>query len=148
MTVLPRDCVVDASVGIKLVLAEVGSVEARALFAPLSDDDPPRLAVPDLFFIECANILWKNTRRGTLSVADGQTGLASLIALALATTPTAHLAPRALEIAAAHDVSAYDAAYLALAERLDLPLVTADTRLARSVAASSFRVVLLPTAAE
>ena len=37
---------------------------------------------------------------------------------------------------------------LALAERLDLPLVTADTRLARSVAASSFRVVLLPTAAE
>lgn len=55
----PFDGVVDASVGIKLFLVEPLSDEAHALFAHLTDDPPARLYVPELFFIECANILLK-----------------------------------------------------------------------------------------
>ena len=53
------DCVVDASVGIKLFLDEPLSERADALFDHLADEAPARFFVPDLFFIECANILWK-----------------------------------------------------------------------------------------
>ncbi|HKZ84931.1 MAG TPA: type II toxin-antitoxin system VapC family toxin, partial [Anaerolineae bacterium] len=58
----PLECVVDASVGIKLFIAEPLSNLADALFAHLAADPPGRLMVPDLFFIECANILWKHVR--------------------------------------------------------------------------------------
>jgi hypothetical protein len=44
------DCVVDASVGIKLFLVEAGSEEAHRLFAELAADPPARFYVPDLFF--------------------------------------------------------------------------------------------------
>ena len=43
-------------------------------------------------------------------------------------TPQAHLLRRAFELRA--NVSAYDACYVALAERLDCELITADGRLA------------------
>ena len=56
------DCVVDASAGIKLFLDEPLSERADTLFDHLSDDPPARFHVPDLFFVECANILWKYAR--------------------------------------------------------------------------------------
>jgi predicted nucleic acid-binding protein len=145
MTGSLRDCVVDASVGIKLVLQEEGSAAARAVFAPLGSSRPPVIAVPDLFFIECANILWKNIRRGTLTRDEGQEGLHFLTALALSTTPTTHIVSRALEIAASYAISAYDAAYLSLSEQLGIPLVTADARLVRSVTGGGFNIVILDT---
>ena len=46
------DCVVDASVGIKLFLVEDLSEQADALFDHLADQPPARFYVPDLFFIE------------------------------------------------------------------------------------------------
>ena len=46
------DCVVDASVGVKLFLAEEGSDAADALFAQLTESPPARFYVPDLFYSE------------------------------------------------------------------------------------------------
>ncbi len=59
----PLNCVVDASVGIKLFVKEELSEQTHALFAHLTAIPPAQLHVPDLFFIECTNILWKYTRR-------------------------------------------------------------------------------------
>ena len=53
MITSPVACVVDASVGIKLVITEVLSNEAHALFAHLARDPAARFFVPDLFDIEC-----------------------------------------------------------------------------------------------
>lgn len=49
------------------------------------------------------------------------------------------LALRALDLAH-HNVTAYDAAYLALAEALGVPLITRDRRLARAAASLSVEV--------
>jgi predicted nucleic acid-binding protein len=57
------DCVLDASIGIKLFLAEPLSARVDALFDHLTDALPARFYVPDLFYIECANVLWKSVRR-------------------------------------------------------------------------------------
>jgi predicted nucleic acid-binding protein len=136
----PLDCVVDASVGIKLFVAESLSDAAHALFAGLASDPPARLYVPDLFYIACTNILWEYVMRLGLSQPDAHLFVAQLGQLALLSFPTETLLSDALDIALAHDITAYDAAYVALAQQLALPLVTADARLARAMAPTTHDV--------
>ena len=99
--------------------------------------------VPDLFYIECANILWKYVQRAGLPPETATAFMADLGTLALSRTPTAELAEDALALALAHHITAYDAAYVALAARLGLPLVTADARLAAAMPGSVCEVRLL-----
>ena len=136
----PLPCVVDASVGIKLFVVEPLSPEAHALFGQLAADPPSRLYVPDLFYIECANVLWKYTQRLGLAAEDARDYIAQLGLLALRTVSTAELLADTLDIALAHRITAYDAAYVALAGQLGLPLITADERLVRALSGSSFSV--------
>jgi predicted nucleic acid-binding protein len=124
-------CVVDASVGIKLFLVEPLSDRADALFAHLADDPPSQFYVPDLFFIECTNILWKYVRRFGYPADAARQDVADLTRLPLRVVPTATLAEAALELSVQHGSTAYDSAYIVLAQRLSLPLVTADEALAR-----------------
>jgi len=63
MKTSPLNCVVDASVGIKLFVEEELSDKTHALFSHLTRSPKTQFYVPDLFFIECTNILWKYTRR-------------------------------------------------------------------------------------
>ena len=134
------DCVIDASVGIKLFLIEPLSDRADALFAHLTDDPPARFYVPDLFFIECANILWKYVRRFGYPAEDAYQNIVDLTRLPLRAVSTGELAAEALEAAVVHGITAYDAAYVALAQRLSLPLVTADEVLVRRLANTPFDV--------
>jgi len=125
------DCVVDASVGIKLFLIEPLSERADALFAHLAHDPPGRFYVPDLFFIECANTLWKYVQRFGYPADAARQDVADLIRLPLQVVSTAALAEAALELSVQYASTAYDSAYVALAGRLSLPLVTADETLVR-----------------
>jgi predicted nucleic acid-binding protein len=134
------DCVVDASVAIKLFLVEPLAERADALFEHLTDADPPRFHAPDLLFIECTNILWKYVRFfGYPSVAAHQ-DLADLTSLPIRIASTAELAADALAVAIAQGITAYDAVYVALAQRESLPLVTADQALVKRLAKSEFDV--------
>lgn len=126
-------CVVDASVGIKLFVEEEFSDKVHALFAHLADETPAELHVPDLFYIECANILLKYTRRFKRPLEDSQADLADLSELALKSTSTADLMEDALTLAYDRKLTAYDACYAVLAQKLELPLITADEPLARGI---------------
>ena len=125
------DCVVDASVGIKLFLAEPLADRADALFVHLTDDPPTRLYVPDLFFIECANILCKYVQRFGYTAEAAVRDVRDLASLPLRTVSMRVLAEDALAVAVQYGSTAYDSAYVALAQRLSLPLVTADEALVR-----------------
>jgi len=131
MTVTVRDCVVDASVGIKLCIAEAFSDKVDTLFTRAALDPPARLLVPDLFYVECANILWKHVRRSGHPADKARRDMQKLRALHLHSVATVDLADDALDLALAHGLSAYDACYVALARREGVPLVTADERLVR-----------------
>ena len=76
---MSADCVVDASVGIKLFLVEPLADRADTLFASLTESPPARLYVPDLFFIECANILWKYVHRFGHSPENARQDIADLV---------------------------------------------------------------------
>ena len=107
--------VVDASVAIKLVKAEPDSVQAQALFEHLVRDPNARFWVPDLFHPECANVLRTLAKRGLVSNADAAAKLAAIQARRLQTLASEALVNDALRLALTHDLSVYDAIYVATA---------------------------------
>ncbi len=132
--------VVDASVAVQVVSPEPLTVQATALFALLIGGQAT-FHVPELFYIECANIFWKKKQRGVCSESQAVQALSDLLALPLISTAHAVLTVDALKLALALDITAYDACYLALAERLAMPLITADQKLERKVAGSGRAIV-------
>jgi predicted nucleic acid-binding protein len=138
----PLVCVVDASVAIKLYLAEALAAEAHVLFGYLADPTTV-FHVPDLFYVECANILWKQVQRGSATAAQVASHYAALTALPIQRTPTYDLGADALAIAATHGITAYDASYVALAHRQAVPLITADDKLVNKLAGTAFSVTWL-----
>jgi predicted nucleic acid-binding protein len=141
MILTPIACVVDDSVGIKLVITEPLSSEAHALFAHLARDPAARFFTPDLFDIECANILWKHIQRSGYPPVDAQLNIATLTALALQRISITTLAADALGLAVTHKITAYDACYVAAVQRLAVPLITADTKLVNKMAGTSCQVL-------
>lgn len=102
------------------------------------------IAVPALLYYEVANILLFGRSRPP--VDEAADALSDLFSLPLVVTvPAPDHAERALRLASTHELSFYDATYLALAESLDCPLLTADQRLARR-ARSTGRVRILAAA--
>ncbi len=128
MTV-PDTAVVDASVGVKLFLDEDGSREAETLFASLGAATRRELVVPDLFFVECANVFRSRVHRRLMKPAAARDAFGILRALPLKSVASGDLAAAALDVALDAGISVYDAVYAALARTLAAPLVTADGRL-------------------
>ncbi len=129
-------CIVDASVGVKWVIEEENTSHAERLF-----EEYELLAIPDCFFSEVANVLWKRTRRSNpserITEAVARDGLAEILALGLRVTPSAELVSDALEIALEIGHPTYDCDYLALALREGAALVTADSKFYLTLAAHS-----------
>ena len=114
--------VIDASVAVKWLAPEPDSPLAEALL----DDE---LIVPDLLFAEVGNVLWKKQLRGEMDAAVTQLGVRWLLHVPVHVHDSASLLADALALALQLQHPAYDCFYLALAHRVDVPLVTADRRL-------------------
>lgn len=134
----PLRYVVDASVGIKLFMEEEFSEQAHALFSHLAADPPAELYIPDLFYIECTNILLKYTRRFGRSLEDSQADVADIKLLSLKPTSSAELMEDALILAIEMNLTAYDACYAVLAQKLEIPLITADEQLSQAIESTIF----------
>lgn len=118
--------VVDASAMIEVLLVTpaVLGLEER-LFTAKST-----LHVPHLLDLEVAQVLRRYVARQEIEALRASQALADLTDLPLTRYPHEPFLPRIWELQ--QNVTAYDAAYLALAEELRVPLLTCDGRLARS----------------
>ena len=114
--------VIDASVAIKWVVGEAGSEEAVRLI------EGPTLSAPDLLMSECANILWKKTRRGELLRDEAILAIELLVRANIELVPTRGLAAAATTLSLDLDHSAYDCLYMALTLQRGDVFVTADSR--------------------
>jgi predicted nucleic acid-binding protein len=88
------------------------------------------LIAPDLVDVQTMSVLRRRWLAGDLTARRFSTAVDNLEDLDLTRFPTLPLMRRAYELRA--NVTPYDAAYVALAEQLGCPLVTADGRLARA----------------
>jgi predicted nucleic acid-binding protein len=134
-------CVVDASVAIKKFIIEPLTPKVDQLFDHLNDPNS-RLYIPDLFYIECTNIVWKYIRAGLYDSAEAQANLADLKFLRFTSTPTVDLMMEAIAISVAHGISAYDACYVALSRQNNVPLLTQDQRLVKTLRDTDFNIRL------
>ena len=116
-------------------------VDASVIVAALIDGGPDgewaahvlreqTLAAPHLMPIEAANVLRRATLAADLSSDTASLAHADLLELRIELFPYGPLAERCWQLR--ENITTYDAAYVALAEQLDAPLATLDTRLARS----------------
>ncbi len=118
--------VVDASVLANALADDQADGDvARARLAGVDD-----LVAPDLVDIETTAVLRKRWLAGNLTAHRFSTAITDLDDLQLTRFPALPLLRRAYELRA--NLTAYDAAYVALAEALDCALLTGDARLARA----------------
>ena len=116
--------VVDASAVLEVLLQTPAGLQiSRRIFAP-----GETLYAPHLLDVEIAQVLRRYARSGVISADRGAVALTDLADLPLNRYPHYVLLPRIWQLR--HNLTAYDAAYLALAEALDAPLLTRDRALA------------------
>jgi predicted nucleic acid-binding protein len=111
--------------------------DASATISALLNDGPARrlladeqLHAPHLLDPEVASGMRRRVLARDITADQGWAALDVLRRLAVTRYPAAALLDRIWELR--DDVSAHDATYVALAEALECPLVTADARLGRA----------------
>jgi predicted nucleic acid-binding protein len=128
--------VVDASALLEVLLnTPAGTLLARRLFA-----EDETLHAPHLLDVEVAQVLRRYALAGDLDPDRGLQALEDLADFPLTRYPHDLFLSRIWELR--RNMTAYDAAYVALAETLAAPLVTRDARLA-SAARRHARIELI-----
>ena len=112
-------------------------VDASAMIAALLDDGQARSVVrsrevhsPHLIDAELASALRRLCHMSVRTEAEAEAALSNWMSLSIRRHSMRGLLARVWQLRGA--VSPYDASYVALAEVLGLPLVTADARLSRA----------------
>jgi len=125
---------IDASLAIKVVVAEPDSDKPDALFAHFADQGA-RLVAPVFFAVETDSILrQKVVVRKELTPEQAESSFARLVALPIQLISVAAQRQRAWELSSKFKLATvYDATYLALAELMGCEFWTADHRLFAAV---------------
>jgi predicted nucleic acid-binding protein len=129
--------VLDASVAVKWAIpsaTEMLAAESLQLLERYATGEIDFI-VPDIFWAEVGNVLWKGVRQGRWSGDFAEEAALDIRDRNFATISCATLLPDALKIALYHDRSVYDCLYVALAIQRKTELITADERLANALAA-------------
>ncbi len=115
--------VIDASIAVEVLLrTELGLRVEAEIFTP-----GQTLHAPQLLDIEVAHVFRRAWRQG-LDAARAERALVNLGVWPIYRYPHDLFVPRIWELR--HNITAYDAAYVALAEALETTLLTCDARLA------------------
>jgi predicted nucleic acid-binding protein len=123
--------VLDSSMALAWLFEDENSDQATNVLQQVTETGA---TVPSLWRLEVANALQMAVRRGRIDTAFRDASLVDLAALAIVIdSETDHQAWRTtLHLADSCKLTLYDAAYLELAQRLNLPLATLDQALANA----------------
>ena len=118
--------VLDASAAIDWLLQTAAGQQIETRIYSRSES----LHAPHLLDLEVAQVLRRLAREATVSAQRADQALQDLLSLRLTRYPHFVFLPHIWRLR--HNLSAYDAAYVALTEKLGATLVTRDARLAAS----------------
>lgn len=127
----PAAFVLDCSVAVSWVISRQATPETDALWKTASRDG---ICVPSLWHVELANSLLVAERRKSVTEAEISHFFAVLDAIEIQTDDEIHLRAHrdVFALAREYKLTAYDATYLELAMRMELPLATRDADLRRA----------------
>ena len=133
--------VLDASATLLFVLDDEQDEKSSSLFSSVIVYGA---IVPSLWPVEVANSLAIAVRRGRISASTRDASLRRLAALKIEIDPCdlEGIWSATVALADLYQLTIYDAAYLELAQRRRLPLVTLDDALARACRASGVPLIL------
>jgi predicted nucleic acid-binding protein len=117
--------VVDASIAVAWFLPDEANSKTDTVLKRAHEEGAH---VPDLFWHEMRNVLMICSRRQRLSRDDVDRSMLRLAQLKIITSSMTN-SKLILDLAERHSLTAYDAAYLALAIEMTLPLATPDKQL-------------------
>ena len=120
---------VDSSVVAKWAFIEALTKEAEPIRAAVAWGQV-RMAVPDSFFVECVSVVYHKLQQGLVNPEEARIGLRILHQTPVRVVAVRDLGDRVLAWASGLSISAWDAAYLAVAEQEQCELWTADRELA------------------
>jgi predicted nucleic acid-binding protein len=135
----PPILVVDASIAAKRWFDEPDSETAIAAL-----ERARRLIAPDFLVVEIANVAAVRAKNNPEVRAQAERAVRGVEVLIDSLEPSRPLAQRAFDLACDHSVSAYDALYLALAERENAPVLTADNKLVAKARAAGLGHLVQP----
>lgn len=135
--------ILDASVALKWVLFEADSPAANRLRDDFKQGNLELLA-PDTLPVEIAHALTRAERKGV--IAKGQAAVLFADVVTPAPDLRAHLdlLPRAIDVSSDRRIGVYDCLYIALAEREQCPVVTADQRMIAVFPTETVALALVP----
>lgn len=116
-------------------------VDASVIVSVLCDNDPrsnrlrervadERLCAPELLYTEAISVIRRREASGRITLATSKAGVEALYYLPIVSIPHAALVDRVWQLR--HNLSPYDATYVATAELVRAPLLTGDVRLANA----------------
>jgi len=118
--------VVDASVILEILLQTKGSARVmKRIFRGTAS-----FHAPHLLDLEVAQVIRRYVRNGSIEADRGEEALTDFLDLPIERYPHEPLLRRIWKLG--ENLTAYDAAYVALAEALRAPLLTVDERLANA----------------
>ena len=128
---------VDASVAAKWFLPAAGETLTQQALQLLKRYAAGglRFLVPDLFWAEFANIMWKAVRQRRWPQASAEVAVRAMRDRNFPSVSSLTLLEDAFAIASTFDRTVYDGIYVALALTSKTELITADERLANALAA-------------
>jgi predicted nucleic acid-binding protein len=122
--------VMDSSVAVKWALAEIDTDRALRV----RDDyrvGSIELNAPDVFPVEFVHALTRAERQHRLTPEEGAEFVGDMLSTLPCLHPSLPLLPRAYELSSQMRIGVYDCLYVALAEREQCELLTADQRLVK-----------------
>lgn len=125
--------VVDNSVVIGWLLPTQATAYTRRILDRVRREE---IVVPSLWPVELANVMIVRRRRGAMTPAQIHAALQRVQRLKIAVDGEPVTAESLFAIGERHQISAYDAAYLELAQRRGIRLATGDDRLKRAARAA------------
>ena len=135
------EAVIDSSIALTWCFEDEATPETDALFERVRDEGA---VVPSLWHLELGNVLVQAEKRGRISGKDiaARLDLIADLPISVDQETTIRAWRETLSLARSERLTVYDAAYLELAARRRLPLLTLD----RDLAAAAIRqgVTVLP----
>ena len=133
--------IVDTSIIGQRIILDIHTAHVKTLLKAAAAQSVG-IYTPEFSRLELINIIWKHVRRQTISARDGEILIRDVKRLPIQLVSSRQYEAAAFRIGVAHDLAIYDAVHVALAQRLRLPLITADAK--QAVAASTEGVTLKP----